>query len=590
MLWEKKTKSGKNNLTESDTSVCTMPNTVSTYPTSIPNLSFSNLFFFFFNHTAPTEIYTLSLHDALPILAQLEPDQLTGTALRAIACGGEALTAQQANRWSRPGLELHNPYGPTETTVVVTDYICPTTPLTTPPPIGAPLPNQRAYVLDHRLRPAPIGIPGELHLAGTGLAHGYHHRPGLTAQRFLAEPYGPPGQRMHANGDLPRWRSDGQLEYHGRRDRQVQLRGQRIELGEIEHTLTQHPDVRQSAVTVHDNTLVGYLVGDPDLDDVRRHLADRLPTHMIPTALVPLPEPPITPNGKLDTARLPDPSPRTVEYRQPRTDTERWLANTWQDLLGVDQISATDNFFDLGGNSLHVTQLVARIRDHDGTDLHPRQVFTNPVLGHLATRLDQADPLTVDEPIAPVPRIGPLPCTRQQEGMWFQHQLDPSSAVYHIGLRLWLRGRVDVAALGRAVHGLVTRHEALRTRFVNLGGLPQQENDPPPPAAPLPIVDIEAEGVDAWVTGEIRRPLDLEAGHLFRCRLARIAPNEHVLLLLVHHIVADGWSAHILADELSRLYALETGVADEALPALTLQPADHAAWQRGRLHDGDLDR
>ncbi len=224
------------------------------------------------------------------ILAQLEPDQLTGTALRAIACGGEALTAQQANRWSRPGLELHNPYGPTETTVVVTDYICPTTPLTTPPPIGAPLPNQRAYVLDHRLRPAPIGIPGELHLAGTGLAHGYHHRPGLTAQRFLADPYGPPGQRMYATGDLARWRSDGQLEYLGRRDRQVQLRGQRIELGEIEHTLTQHPDVRQSAVTVHDNTLVGYLVGDPDLDDVRRHLADRLPTHMIPTALVPLPE------------------------------------------------------------------------------------------------------------------------------------------------------------------------------------------------------------------------------------------------------------------------------------------------------------
>ena len=241
-----------------------------------------------FTHLIRTEQITVAFIPPA-ILAQLDPDQLTGTALRAIACGGEALPAALAIRWARPGLDLHNPYGPTETTVEVTDYICPTDePLTGPPPIGRPLPHHRAYVLDHRLRPTPIGIPGELHIAGTGLAHGYLNQPGLTAQRFLPDPYShTPGQRMYATGDLARWRADGHLEHLGRRDRQIQLHGQRIELGEIEHTLTRHPDIRQSAVVLRDNShLVAYLVGDADLDDVRRHLAHRLPTYMIPTALV----------------------------------------------------------------------------------------------------------------------------------------------------------------------------------------------------------------------------------------------------------------------------------------------------------------
>jgi amino acid adenylation domain-containing protein len=329
------------------------------------------------------------------VLALLDPDDLATTTLRGIFSAGEALPPQQATRWARAGLELHNSYGPTETTVVVTDHICTDKPLTGPTPIGTALRNHRAYALDDRLHPVPIGVPGQLFIAGPGVTYGYHARPALTAERFLPDPHGAPGERMYATGDIVRWRADGLLEFLGRRDRQIQLRGQRIELGEIEHTLGRHPDVRQCAVVLRDETLVGYLVGSVggdrgvDLDQVRGHLADRLPPYMIPTTLVTVPELPLTPNGKLDVARLPAPAPAVAEYVAPRTDTERWLATVWQDLLGVDRVGVRDNFFDLGGNSLHATRLIARIRVHHGTEVHLQHLFTSPTLGQLAGRIDE---------------------------------------------------------------------------------------------------------------------------------------------------------------------------------------------------------
>jgi amino acid adenylation domain-containing protein len=522
------------------------------------------------------------------VLALLDPDDFAGSALRGIFSAGEALPPEQASRWSRPGLELHNSYGPTETTVVVTDYLCTDEPLTGPTPIGTALPNHRAYALDERLRPVPIGVTGQLYIAGTGVTYGYHRRPGLTAERFLADPYAPrPGDRMYATGDVVRWRSDGVLVFLGRRDRQVQLRGQRVELGEIEHTLTQHPDVRQCAVVLHDGgQLVAYLAGEPDVARLREYLAQRLPMYMIPTILITLPQLPLTPNGKLDAARLPDPTPASAGYVEPRTDTERWLAAVWQDLLEVERVGATDNFFDLGGSSLHATQLAARVRDHLTIALHPRCLFTNPALEQLAARLDEAETGPAGDAIAPVPRDGSLRCTHQQEGLWFLHQLDPSSAMYHIGLALRLRGDLDVPALGAAAHALVVRHEALRTRFVDDAGLPRQVIDPPPAARPLPVVDLSRDGVRVWVADQIRQPVDLAVGPLFRAALARVAPDEHVLVLVVHHIVADGWSVRILADELSILYAAG---GSAALPPLRVQPADHAAWQRGWLAGPALD-
>jgi amino acid adenylation domain-containing protein len=362
------------------------------------------------------------------MLALLDPDRLADSPLRALFSVGEALSADVARRWSRPALAVHNGYGPTEATVVCTGYRCPTGPLDGPPPIGNALPNHRTYVLDGHLRPVPVGVPGQLFVAGTGLAHGYLNRPGLTAERFRPDPYSDrPGERMYATGDVVRWRSDGLLEYLGRNDRQVKLRGQRIELGEIEHVLGSHPQVRQCAVVLRDAVhLTAYVVGDADTAAVREYLAARLPTFMIPTAFVNLPGLPVTANGKLDVANLPDPEPRTAGYVAPATATERFLAATWQDLLGVEKVGTNDDFFDLGGNSLHAIQLLARVHDRLGAPLDLRQLFVTPVLGQLAAQLDQAP-----EEVAPLDAfVLPLQPRGTRAPLFFIHQATGSGAHY----------------------------------------------------------------------------------------------------------------------------------------------------------------
>ncbi|MEV6931338.1 amino acid adenylation domain-containing protein [Dactylosporangium sp. NPDC051485] len=336
-----------------------------------------------------------------PVLGLLDPQPLT--ALRILFIGMEPFGAELVNRWSRPGREFHNGYGPTEVTVTCVDYRCPDTPLDGPPPIGRAMANQRAYVLDRQLRPVPIGVDGELHMAGAGLAHGYLGRPDLTADKFLPDPFAPgPGERMYATGDLVRWNADGQLEFRGRVDRQVKLRGLRVELGEVEHVLAGHPGVRQTAVVVKEPgtpraRLIGYLVAEPgagpDLDAVRAHATERLPLHMIPAALVVLDALPLTPTGKLDQARLPDPEPEPgARYVAPDTDKQRRLAEIWQSLLGLDdgRVGTQDSFFALGGNSLQVTQLISRIRDAFQVTLEPRQLFTHPLLGQLAVEIEHA--------------------------------------------------------------------------------------------------------------------------------------------------------------------------------------------------------
>jgi amino acid adenylation domain-containing protein len=333
------------------------------------------------------------------VLGMLDPDALTGGALRLVYTGGDVLGADQAHRWARTGLELHNVYGPTETTVFCTRYRVPSTPPATPPPIGTALPHQRTYVLDTRLRPVPVGVPGQLFVSGPGIADGYRNQAALTAQRFLPDPYDDlPGRRMYATGDRVRWHRAGVLEYLGRLDRQVKLRGLRIELGEIEHALTRHPGVRQCAVVLRDDSyLAAYVVGDADPAEVRMHLAQRLPAAMLPSVYVTLPGLPLTPSGKLDTAALPDPRSRTAEYREPRTGTERWLADTWLDLLGVERVGAGDTLFDLGANSLHTTQLTARVRDRFDVGLDPRDLFANPTLEQLAARIDETATTTVGD-------------------------------------------------------------------------------------------------------------------------------------------------------------------------------------------------
>jgi amino acid adenylation domain-containing protein len=336
------------------------------------------------------------------MLRSLDPEPLVN--LRALFIGMEPFGPELVNRWARPGREFHNGYGPTEATITCVDYPCPAEPLDGPPPIGRAMANHRAYVLDRRQRLTPIGVPGELYLTGAGLAHGYLGRPGLTAEKFVPDPFAAePGTRMYATGDLVRWRSDGNLEFLGRVDRQVKIRGLRIELGEIEHMLASQAGVRQATVVVKEPgtpqaRLVGYVVTEPghdvDPDQVRDRLADRLPLAMVPGVILTLPELPLTGNGKIDQARLPDPSgPADASYVAPGTDTQRRLAGIWSDLLGsgAGRIGIHDSFFDLGGNSLQVTQLMARITERFGVTLHPRELFASPSLGQLAARVDEGD-------------------------------------------------------------------------------------------------------------------------------------------------------------------------------------------------------
>ncbi|MEV0729600.1 amino acid adenylation domain-containing protein [Polymorphospora sp. NPDC050346] len=531
------------------------------------------------------------------VLRLLDPGPLVD--LRVLFIGMEAYGPELVNRWQRPGLEFHNGYGPTEVTITCTDYRCPDEPLTGQPPIGRAMGNQRAYVLDRRLRPVPVGVPGELYMAGDGLAHGYLGRTDLTAEKFLPDPFTTqPGQRMYATGDVVRWRTDGNIEFVGRVDRQVKIRGLRIELSEIEHAVNGHPAIRQCTVVVREpGTPQAYLAAyvvpeagqEPRDEELRGYLADRLPLHMVPATVVTLAELPLTASGKVDEARLPVPEPvRGGRDAPPETDTERRLADIWQGLLDVDagSVGVHDSFFNLGGNSLQATQLISRIRDGFGVTVDPRQLFVHPTLEQLGKLVDGGE-ATAGDRIAPVDRAGPLPVSHQQEGLWFLHQLDPASPVYHIPIALRLRGDLDVTALRGALAGLVGRHEALRTRFVARDGVPHQVIDPAPADWPLPVTGTDPAGLAGWVADQARLPFDLGTGSGLRTCLARLADDDHVLLVVLHHIIADGWSVGVVTAELPALYdAARTG-GGATLAPLAVQPADHAAWQRRTL-DGDL--
>ena len=536
-------------------------------------------------HLAPTML------DAL--LATGEPP---APDLRRVLCSGEPLPGRTARRllaaW--PEVELHHLYHPGAAGLGLTAWRCTSDQQETR--IGVPVANTRAYVLDARRRPLPTGVTGELYLTGSGSGPGAgagHHRAGLPADRLLPDPYGDrPGGRIYATGDLARWHPDGTLELLGPVDRPVTLRGERVDPSQIADAIARHPGVRQCVVVPGGpGGLTAYLVGEVEVGQLRRLLADHLPVHLIPASYVLLPELPVTRSGTLDRASLPEPPPDGPDYLAPRTGTEQWLADTWQDLLDVAKVGVHDDFFALGANSLHITQLAVRIRDQLHIDLPPRQLFATPSLEQLATLIDQTDPSPAAAPIVAVPRDRPLPCTYQQEGLWFVQQLDPDSPMYHIGFGTRLHGELDAPALQRALHTLVARHEALRTRFVAEDGRPRQVVDPPPESVPLPLTDLPADQVERWTDQQLRAPLDLAAGPLFRAALARVAPDQHVLALVVHHIIADGWSTRILAEELAQLYAAEAaGTGPAQLPQLPVQPADHAVWQRHWLVGAELDR
>ncbi|WFF04675.1 amino acid adenylation domain-containing protein [Micromonospora sp. WMMD1076] len=475
--------------------------------------------------------------------------------------GGEALPAELAARLRASTAGVTNLYGPTETTIWSTAAH-----LTTDgtPTIGRPILNTSVYVLDASLRPTPRGVAGELYIAGAGVAAGYLGRPGLTAGRFVADPYGPAGTRMYRTGDLAAWRPDGTLDVLGRVDHQVKLRGFRIEPGEIEAALLAHPAVSQAAVVLRDGRLVGYVVGDADPHALRAAVGEVLPDYMVPAAVMALDELPTTPNGKLDRDALPDPVFEASGEGGARTAEEEILRGIVADVLGLPSVGPRDDFFDLGGHSLLAARVVARCRALLGAELTIRDVFDAPTVTALATRLRR----TPDRPpLVPLPPVDRPPLSAAQRRMWFLHRLDGADPTYHLPLAVTLRGPLDPVALRRAVTAVVARHEPLRTVYAtDRDGLPYQVVLPPPP------VDL------SWVddlAAAVRRPFDLAMELPIRAHLHRAGDDEHVLLLVVHHIAADEWSLTPLLADLVAAYAGQ----DRPLPPVRY--TDYARWQAG---------
>ncbi|MFJ3517039.1 amino acid adenylation domain-containing protein [Streptomyces sp. NPDC090131] len=501
--------------------------------------------------------------------------------------GGEAVPpALWEELRAVPGVEVVNYYGPTEFTV---DALVARVGDCASPVVGRPLDNSRAHVLDGRLRPVPVGVPGELYLAGEQGARGYLGRFALTAERFVADPFGSPGARMYRTGDLVRWRADGLLEFLGRVDDQVKIRGFRVEPAEVETELAALDGVTSAAVVVREDTpglprLVGYVTGSADPVRLRAALAGRLPEHLVPAAVMVLPVLPTNVNGKLDKAALPVPvATADSSGRSPRGDAEERIAEAFAQVLGVPSVGADEDFFRLGGHSLLATRVVARIRTALGADCSVRDVFELRTVAALAQRLAGRRAAARPE-LTAGPRPERLPLSYAQARLWFLHRMDGPNATYNIPLALRLRGELDTAALEAAVHEVSARHEALRTVFAeDAEGPYQRVLEPADAAVPFVVADVEPADLGRSIDAAAGHAFDLERETPLRVSVLRTAADEQVLLLLLHHIAGDEWSAGPLLADLSAAYAARCagGVLDTAPPAV--QYADYALWQRELL-------
>ncbi|MBH3510366.1 amino acid adenylation domain-containing protein, partial [Pseudomonas aeruginosa] len=504
-----------------------------------------------------------------------DEDVASCTSLKRIVCSGEALPAdaQQQVFAKLPQAGLYNLYGPTEAAIDVTHWTC-VEEGKDAVPIGRPIANLACYILDGNLEPVPVGVLGELYLAGQGLARGYHQRPGLTAERFVASPF-VAGERMYRTGDLARYRADGVIEYAGRIDHQVKLRGLRIELGEIEARLLEHPWVREAAVLAVDGKqLVGYVVLESEGGDWREvlaaHLAASLPEYMVPAQWLALERMPLSPNGKLDRKALPAPEVSVAQagYSAPRTAVERTLAEIWQDLLGVERVGLDDNFFSLGGDSIVSIQVVSRARQA-GLQLSPRDLFQHQNIRSLALAAKagaataEQGPASGEVALAPVQR-------------WFFERAIPNRQHWNQSLLLQARQPLDGDRLGRALERLQAQHDALRLRFREERGAWHQAYAE---QAGEPLWRRQAGSEEALLAlcEEAQRSLDLEQGPLLRALLVDMADGSQRLLLVIHHLAVDGVSWRILLEDLQRLYAdLDADLGPRS--------SSYQAWSR-HLHE-----
>ncbi|MFI7362316.1 amino acid adenylation domain-containing protein, partial [Streptomyces sp. NPDC050149] len=506
-----------------------------------------------------------------------------------IVLGGEAIgEALRGRLTSVEGLTGFNFYGPTECTA---DSVTGVVREGSPAEIGTPVSNAQVYVLDSALRPVPAGVSGELYVAGAGVARGYLGRPGLTAERFVANPFGPAGSRMYRTGDVVRWTAAGVLEFIGRADNQVKVRGFRIELGEIESLLGAHASVAQCAVIVRedqpgDKRLVAYVApsgdGGADAAELRAFLAERLPNHMVPAAVVQLTRLPLTPTGKLDRRALPAPdyAASTATARRPRTPQEEILCGLFADVLGLERVGVDDSFFDLGGHSLLATRLVSRIRTALGVELPVRRLFEAPSPASLAEGLTAAG--TARAGLVAGPRPERVPLSFAQRRLWFLQQYEPGSSLYNIPVALRLTGNLDTTALETALADIVERHESLRTVFPqdDESGYQVIHKDARPE---LHHISSSPERLDTDLAEAVTHGFDLATQTPLRATLLRTAPDEHVLLLVIHHIAADGWSLSPLARDLTTAYTARTTGNAPAWAPLPVQYADFTLWQRDIL-------
>lgn len=557
----------------------------------------------------------ITITDFIPSALQVfldEPGVDRCRSLRHVFSGGEALTSAIRNTFfARLGASLHNVYGPTETSVDAAYWTCDPADTRDSVPIGRPIANKQLYVLDERLRLVPIGGTGEIYIGGSGLARGYSGLSGLTAEKFVPDPFSlETGARLYRTGDLGRYRSDGAIEHVGRVDNQVKIRGFRIELNEIEATLKLHQDVRDCAAVAREDTagnkrLVAYVVSTNAVlssRDLRQFIEGKLPSYMLPAAIVLIDKLPLTESGKVDRRALPAPEAMDLEldadFAAPRNQTEALLAEVWSQLLGVKRVSIHDNFFALGGHSLLAARVVSRVREAFKTEIPLRALFEHPTIASLAEVVEAAmknDQGLQTPPITPVGRNKNAPMSFAQQRLWFIDRLVPGNAFYNMLGAFCLQGRLNVEALEGALNDLIERHEILRTTFAEVEGELVQVIQPQSKLR-LTLIDLsglaaekrEAEGYRLAVK-EGEQPFDLVHGPLVRARLARLTAEDHRLLLTMHHIVSDGWSLGVLLGELTTFYNARLAGVPARLPRLPIQYVDYAAWQQHWLHGEVLD-
>ena len=545
-----------------------------------------------------------TLHFVPPLLQLFIDEPLVPecTSLRRLFSGGEALPAELRNRVlaQLPAVQLHNRYGPTETAINVTHWHC-TAEDGERSPIGRPLGNVICRVLDDHLNLVPAGVPGELCIGGIGLARGYLGRAGLTAERFIADPLGEAGARLYRTGDRVRWNADGVLEYLGRLDQQVKLRGFRVEPEEIEARLLALDGIAQAVVLVRNATLIGYYTASRALDeqDVKAALAAELPEYMVPAQLMRLDAMPLSPSGKLDRRALPEPVWQSREHIEPETPLQQQIAAIWREVLGLPQIGLRDDFFALGGHSLLATQIISRTRQACDVELPLRTLFEASELGAFAEQvglIQASGQRNQQTAIAKVDRSQPVPLSYSQQRMWFLWQMEPDSPAYNVGGMARLRGVLDVGRFEAALQALIMRHETLRTTFPSVDGVAYQKVSPQT-GVRMDWQDISElnetereQRLQQLADHEAHTPFNLETGPLLRACLVKAGEQEHYLVLTLHHIVTEGWAMDIFARELSALYEAFIDERLSPLSPLPVQYLDYSVWQRQWLESGERQR